>query len=372
MSKIVDNQGKVRLDTLQEGAYFTSNVPNDINRLTSIGINTCEVFCYAENTEHELPSDVNVTPYNHKKPILQNLRFFLEDIQYQIQNNKDFSTTGSFQFCINTMEEVLGIIIIDPSKPETRTKHKRDGTPVVIEKELFQNVEYHQIKEEIKKFSHLFDFIDTYEHSNNTQIQEVIAYAFIEKMAYQFFDLHNVDTSWRNENVNYVIEMLDKHPEFDNDKFEKACKGIVPDHGPADTIGGELGRGIMKVLYRMWNDGDDPTAYVSASFWALINCWEIALQNYSIYMASLPAERKQQDEDRKKGQWKPDRLCICGELDPWSLVDLMHFFHHFITTEEGKQSNIKDGKPIWNIIEPHYDSVERYDRSVPYNYCENE
>jgi hypothetical protein len=363
---------KVILETLLEGTYYTSNEPSDIYRLISIGSDTCKVFCYAENTEYEMPSDVYVTPYDQTKPILQNLRFFLESMANQIENNNEFSTVNRFQFSINTLVEVLGIIIIDPTQPETRTRLKRDGTPVILKKELFRNVEYGLIGEEIKKLQDLFSFIDTYEHSNNTQIQEVIAYAFVEKMAHNFFDLTNVDTSWRTEHVNYVIDLLNKHPEFDNDKFETACKGLVPNHGPADTIGGELGRGIMKVLYRMWNDGDDPTAYVSASFWALINCWQIALENYSIYMASLPAERKQQDENRRKGQWKPDKLCICGELDPWMLVDLIHFFHHFITTEEGKQSNIKDGKPIWDIIEPHYESVEWYDKSVPYNYYETE
>jgi hypothetical protein len=306
--------------------------------------------------------------YDHTKPILKNLRFFLEDMANQIENNNEFSTVKDFQFSINMLEEVLGIIIIDPTQPEVRTRFKKDGTAVVIKKELFQNVEYHLIGEEIKKYQNLFSFINTYEHDRYTGIQEVIAYAFVEKMAHNFFDLTNVDTSWRNEHVNYVIELLNKNTEFDNDKFEEACKGLVPDNGPANTIGGELGRGIMKILYRMWNDGDDPTAY-TASFWALINCWEIALQNYDIYMSSLPADRKNQET--RKGNWKPDRLCICGELDPWMLIDLMHFFHHFITTEEGKQPNLKDGKPIWNIIEPHFESVDRYDRQVPYNY-ENE
>lgn len=358
---------KVILDTLQEGAYYTSNQTNDIYRLISIGSDTCKVFCYSENTEYEMPSDVYVTPYDQTKPILENLRFFLEDMANQIENNNEFSTVKDFQFYVNMLEEVLGIIIIDPTKPETRTRFKKDETTVVLKKELFENVEYHLIGEEIKKCQNLFSFINTYEHDNYTQMQGVIAYAFIEKMAYNFFDLTNVDTSWRTEHVNYVIELLNKHPEFDNDKFEKVCKGIVPGHGPANTIGGELGRGIMKILYRMWNDGDDPTAY-TASFWALINCWQIALENYPIYMASLPAERKLQDENSRKGQWKPDKLCISGELDTWMLIDLMHFFHHFITTEEGKQSNIEDNKPIWDIIEPHHDSVEQYYMSVPYNY----
>jgi hypothetical protein len=356
-------ENKVRLDSLNEGSYFTSNEPTDINRLISIGTDTCKVFCYSDNKTYELPSDVFVSKYDAKKPILENLRFFLEDMENQIENNNEFSTVKDFQFYSSTLVEVLGNIIIDPTKPEVRRRFKKDGTAVVIKKELFQNVEYHLLGEEIKKYQNLFSFIN-YEHDRYTDMQEVIVYAFIEKMAYNFFDLTNIDTSWHNEHVNYVIDYLNKNPEFDNDKFEEACKGLVPDNGPANTIGGELGRGIMKILYRMWNDGDDPTAY-TASFWSLINCWEIALQNYSIYMASLPADRKNQ-ETRGKGNWKPDRLCICGELDPWMLIDLMYFFHHFITTEEGKQSNLKNGKPIWNIIEPHFESIERYDSSLYY------
>ena len=365
-------ENKVRLDSLNEGKYFTSNEPTDINRLISIGISTCEIFCYSDNKTYELPSDVFVTVYDAKKPILENLRFFLENVEYQVKHNRDFSTAEYFQFSKCTIEEVLGLFIIDPTKPETRHRiNKGSGEPVKITKELYQNVEYHIIGETLDKLATFFpNLIDTYEHSNCTQIQEVISYAFIERMAKDYFHLDNVDTTWHNNHVNYVIELLNKNSEFNNEKFEEACKGIVPSAGPADTIGGELGRGIMKILYRMWNDGDDPTSYASASFWALINCWQIALENYDIYMASLPADRKNQEETRKKGQFKPDKLYVSGELDPWMLIDLMYFFNHFITTEEGKQSNLKNGKPIWDIIEPHFERVEWYDRSVPYYYEE--
>lgn len=59
----------------------------------------------------------------------------------------------------------------------------------------------------------------------------------------------------------------------ENDQwFEDMFSEYVPDEGKADTIGGEIIRAYMKVMYRYYNDGDmvgisypDETAYLESA-----------------------------------------------------------------------------------------------------------
>ena len=157
--------------------------------------------------------------------------------------------------------------------------------------------------------------------------------------------------------------------------FKKLCDELGPYAGPAKTKGGEFLRGVMRIIYHIYNDGDNPTSIMArqTTFWAFVNCFHTIISttdNYKLFQEIIPEEEKK----LKGPRWEEStcKVYIENDLEGWLLIDMVLFAIRYVETEEGKETNVTIKGYAWNekevrtdFISPLGDTLGFYDCWVP-------
>ena len=374
--------GDINRYQLDKGKYFTLLEGTDMFKILNIDYNDVDYTALniTKNIETMFNKDMEIVIYDAQLPYVENIVFFLDNVLEQIENNRDYKIVQGYRFDYQGIMEILHNYLVNPLIPYEEpiimeNGHKMYRVNRCVDRELLEN----KLKELVATGK--YPFIDDYQNHSKygqTEIIETISYSIFEALVMEYFTSTREGMySYYNDCVTSVLKFLDESKEFDETEFNKLFEKYVPKNGPAKTVAGEVVRGLHKLTYHMRNDGDNPLNYAARkeSFWSLINCWTIVIEDkksYQLYKDSLPEERKNKSE--QKGWKGPDDLYIGIELDAYTIIDLVNFVKAFLKTDEGKQPNIIKGER-WNeedtvrydIMSSFHENIMGYDKWIPRN-----
>ena len=217
--------------------------------------------------------------------------------------------------------------------------------------ERYQPVEYNLFNEYTEKILSEGEYPihsgDGRDYDSN-EIKRFVEYAMVESLVCDFFPSARKDVyRFHKEGVDRTISDFDKSVAYQTalPAFKKLCDELVPSGGPAKTKGGEFLRGVMRIIYHIYNDGDNPTSIMArqTSFWAFVNCFHTIISttdNYKLFQEIIPEEEKK----LKGPRWQEStcKVYIENDLEGWLLIDMVLFAIRYVETEEGKSDNFEE------------------------------
>ena len=305
-------------------------------------------------------------------PYLHNLKPFFDFMALQLKENEDYKIAEGICFYTETFIEILHTWMQDPEKPITISRINRktgEYTPI----QTFDSIEYELFNQTLAKIitENKYDFIVDYDNWGQNEIKSFVKYAIIEALVGEFFpSIRSEIYRFHSDCINSVIEDLNSSEDYPKKELQELFDKLVPSSGPSNTKAGEFVRGIGRIEYRMYNDCDNPIDYGAskASFWSLVNCFDIIIsskENYALYQSIIPETQK----SRRRGYTK---IYLQNEWDSWQFINMARFAIKYAETEEGKSPNLVekyiDGtykKVKLDIISPSHERLSSYDNYVP-------
>ena len=340
------------------------------------------------NTIHdEVYGDMDIYRNIHL-PYLHNVKPFFDWMVKELEDNSLYAVIKGRQLSYTNFQEVLHNCIIDPTKPcvSIRRPHlsAEDVIAGVTAKEevinRFECIDYdlfnHYTEKIMSEGEYNINMGDNRDYDTN-EIKRFIEYAIVESLVGDFFPAARKDIyKFHNEGVERTIKDFAKSEAYQTALpiYEKLCDKLVPSGGPAKTKGGEFLRGVMRIIYHMYNDGDSFVSFMArqTSFWAFVNCVNTIIsnkENYQLYQDIIPEVEKKRNQGYTK-------LCIENDADGWLIIDMVLFAIRYVETEEGKSDNTEEKyiggywggnkeTVVIDFISPLHETISGYDNWVP-------
>ena len=291
-------------------------------------------------------------------PYIENLKPFLDWMKIQLQENSMYKMASSSQFELSTIREILHTWMLDPNQPVIR--HKRNGEEVhtfrCIENNLF-DATFDNI---VADNDYPFIVKDTSHYrSYEPELLSYIKYSLVESLVCDFFQsVRKQVFHYHNDGVERIVKGLRDTTLYSEDELEKLSLEYYQSHGPAQTKAGEFLRGVGKVMYHIYNDGDNPTNYAArdSQFWAMVNCCNTIVSssaNYQLYLSIIT------DEEKKRWHGGDYQIYFSSEVDQYTIINLVNFAIAYTKTAEGREENIID------CITPIHKNIDWYDEWIP-------
>lgn len=278
-----------------------------------------------------------------RKPSIENIKNFLDWISIKFKEDPDFRKIYEMGI-MYSKEEFMQFFEIFLHK-DTFNMHPRKSLDGKMDNvAVYDRYESSDILEAFENAignEHLSFISETYAPSYS-HILNFVFYATLEALFDEYFIGKVNNRNYHKDEVKRTCEILNKanSTDYPYDTFNTLFKKYVPENGISSTQGGEYIRGMMKILYHLYNDGDNPITYGyrKVAFWSYVNCMYVISKNYDLFLKSVVPP----NYIDKGISEMPPAFYHDNDLCPFNLMSMIKFGINYIETENGKLTNEND------------------------------